>query len=153
MANIDKAWTEGPPEDKGDNPDCWAAGLEGTGQPRAQKARDVRKLQNAPARQKCCLPGFSQQWHSFPPVCSPLAPASARPKEGTRRVGLAACSGQMCKWEQSRCMVGRAVDFTGVGVACTAQLLGLWPGAPRQQPPQAMEHLEPSHHTAIPSLP
>lgn len=158
MANIDKAWTEGPPpEDKGDNPDCWAAGLEDIGHmPEPRKPRMVRKLQNAPAGQKCCLPGFSQPWHSLPRGLQPtLTQPLPDPGKGQGEWDWLHASGQMCKWEQSRCMVGRAEGFTGVGAAGTAQLLGPWPGAPlpRQQPPQAMEPSEPPHHTALPSVP
>lgn len=62
-----------PPENKGDNPDCWAAGLGGTGQPRAQKAKDGKE---AATRDSL---------------------SDARSKEGTRRGGLAAGLREMCK--------------------------------------------------------
>lgn len=59
MANVDKAWTERPPpEDKGDNPDCWAAGLQGTGQPRAQKARDGKEAAECTGWTEMLLPGI-----------------------------------------------------------------------------------------------
>lgn len=99
MANIDKAWSEGPPpEDKGDNSDCWAAGLEGTRQPRAPKAKDGKEAAECTSWTEM-LPPRIQSARAQPPrrAAAPSDPASARPKEGTRGVGLAACLRKMYK--------------------------------------------------------
>lgn len=69
-------------EDKGDSPDCWAAGLGGTGQPRAQRAKDGKEAAECTSWTEMLPPGFTQQCQT-----------QGRDEEG----GMAACLRKMYK--------------------------------------------------------